>query len=243
MRPQLNGGTLATGAATGYESGSDPGLIRRRCGALRKKSPYVFRRAGSRSCNTGGLPSLHGRVDRLTVRRKRHEARPLRPFDSAANLTMLEGSSTLHMEYPPVLPCRLRQGLLMRPQLKVGTVGMTRLLAAAGLIFCTACSTGNTADWNQPGVLSPDGTAKARLLDMSGAYQLCISFDRGSCGAGSISARGAAASDLKLAWRDSGTLEVSAPHGLKLDAAPAAGGLNHRVQCGDRLVQVEVVRR
>ena len=133
----------------------------------------------------------------------------------------------------------------MRPVLDGATLGgrMVRFSAAAGLILSAACSTGNAADWNQPGALSPDGTAKARLLDMSGAYQVYISFDRGSCGAGSISARGAAPSDIKLAWRNSETLEASVPRGLKLDTPPGATSLVHRVECRDRVVHVEIVRR
>jgi hypothetical protein len=120
---------------------------------------------------------------------------------------------------------------------------MARFAGVAALIFSAACSTENLADWNQPGVLSPDGNAKARVLSMSGTYQVYISFDRGSCGAGSVSARSAAASDLQLAWRDPHTLEVSAPHSLKLDTAPGSHNLNHRVQCRERVVRVEVVRR
>jgi hypothetical protein len=136
-------------------------------------------------------------------------------------------------------------GFWMRAQLNGGTLRgrMARFSVVAGLILSAACSTGNPADWNQPGALSPDGTAKARLLDMAGAYQVYISFDRGSCGAGSFSARDALPSDIKLAWRNSETLEASVPHGLKLDTPPGATSVVHRVQCRDRVVRVELVRR
>ena len=121
---------------------------------------------------------------------------------------------------------------------------MSRWLLAGVSVIAFACSSENLADWNQPGVLSPDGTAKARVVHIEGSTssQVYISFDRGRCGAGSISAPGPDP-DLTLSWRDSATLEVSAPAGLFLDPAPASHELEHRVQCHDRIVQVVVRRR
>jgi len=115
------------------------------------------------------------------------------------------------------------------------------------LLICAitvACSVENLADWNEPGVLSPDGTAKARLMHLPGSTssQVYITFDRGACGAGSVSAPGAAP-DIKLTWRSSRTLEVVAPREVRLMPAPASRGLDHRVKCRNRVVDVVVVRR
>jgi len=117
------------------------------------------------------------------------------------------------------------------------------LLGVASLL-ASACSSENLADWNEPGVLSPDGRAKARLIhiDDSPSSQVYVSFDHGRCGAGSISAAGAHP-DVTLSWRDSTTLEVSAPADLPLEPAPASRELEHRVQCFDHIVQVVVRRR
>lgn len=121
---------------------------------------------------------------------------------------------------------------------------MSRWLLAGALAIAFACSSENLADWNQPGVVSPDGKAKARLVHIEGSpsSQVYISFDRGKCGAGSISAPGRDP-DITLSWRDSSTLEVSAPSGLALQPAPASRSLEHRVECFNRSVQVVVHRR
>jgi hypothetical protein len=121
---------------------------------------------------------------------------------------------------------------------------MSRWLLASSLVIAFACSSENLADWNQPGVLSPDGNAKARLIHIEGSpsSQVYISFDRGRCGAGSISTPGLDP-DITLSWRDSSTLEVSASSDLALQPAPASRTLEHQVQCYERSVQVVVRRR
>jgi hypothetical protein len=121
---------------------------------------------------------------------------------------------------------------------------MSRWLLASTLAIAFACSSENLADWNQPGVLSPDGNAKARVVHIEGSpsSQVYISFDRGRCGAASISAPGADP-DITLSWRDSSTLEVSAPSDLALQLSPASRTLDHPVQCYDHSVQVVVRRR
>jgi hypothetical protein len=111
------------------------------------------------------------------------------------------------------------------------------------IAFAAAC--GNVADWNAPGIVSPGGWAKARVMELdsgdAGSSQLYISFDKGRCGAGSISATGVGL-DMRLAWLDDHTLQVSVPKDLALSPAPASRTLSHRVQCLSRKVDVVVVR-
>jgi hypothetical protein len=115
----------------------------------------------------------------------------------------------------------------------------------AVLILGVACSQ-SAAEWNKPGLLSPDGRAKARVAHGDGvtlvASQVFITLDRGRCGAGSVSSSDTRA-DIALSWRDSMTLEVSVPDTLHLDPAPASRTLGHRVQCHDHVVDVVVRRR
>jgi hypothetical protein len=117
-------------------------------------------------------------------------------------------------------------------------------LLPVALCIASACSSENLAGWNAPGLLSPDGRAKARVMHIEGSpsAQVYISFDQGRCGAGSISAPGPNP-DITLSWRDTTTLEVSAPAGLALEPAPASRELEHQVQCYDQVVQVVVRRR
>lgn len=147
---------------------------------------------------------------------------------------------------PKALLTNLALGTLEVMQWKIAAWGrrMAWLTALTEPMLAVACSSENLADWNQPGVVSPNGAAKARLMHTPGASssQIYLTFDRGACGAGSISASGAAP-PLKLFWRNATTLEVSAPHALHLQPAPAAQALNHTIKCGDRIVDVVVVRR
>jgi hypothetical protein len=121
---------------------------------------------------------------------------------------------------------------------------MKGTLTAVAFSLAAACSSENFADWNEPGVLSPDGRAKARLLHIDGSpsSQVYISFDRGRCGGGSISAAGRNP-DVTLSWQDATTLEISAAADLALEPAPASRELEHRVQCYDHVVDVVVRRR
>jgi len=123
---------------------------------------------------------------------------------------------------------------------------MRLLLALPLLISCAACSSRSEAAWNEPGLLSPNGRAKARVQHGDGvslvATQVFLTLDRGRCGAGSVSTSDAKA-DIALSWRDSMTLEVSVPDTLQLAPAPASRTLNHRVQCFDHIVDVVVKRR
>jgi len=117
-----------------------------------------------------------------------------------------------------------------------------RVVAAGFTIGALACASENLADWNQPGLLSPNGRAKARVMQMDSVSQVWISFDRGRCGGGSVSTLRPNA-DIGLSWRDSMTLEVSVPVDLALQPAPASSQLDHRVQCYGDVVNVTVHRR
>ena len=107
-----------------------------------------------------------------------------------------------------------------------------------------SCAARNPDDWNQPGALSPDGRAKARVIHIEGSSssQILLSFDGGRCGGGSISAAGSTP-DLELSWRDTSTLEVGAPESLQLEPAPSSRTLDHTVQCLDKIVRVVTRRR
>jgi hypothetical protein len=61
-------------------------------------------------------------------------------------------------------------------------------LSVAGLaVAALTCGAENLEEWNQPGVLSPNGQAKARLIKIDTVTQVFISFNRGRCGGGSVS--------------------------------------------------------
>ena len=121
------------------------------------------------------------------------------------------------------------------PTIKHWIVGLSVAVACA-------CTSENLADWNQSGIVSPDGRAKARLSRIDSLSQVFVSFDRGRCGGGSVSTTDVNP-DLRLSWRDDTTLEVSAPAAVSLQPAPASRTLNHRVQCLDHSVDVVVSRR
>ena len=118
-----------------------------------------------------------------------------------------------------------------------------RQVLIAALLSLLGCPSGNSAEWNMPGVLSPEGWAKARVVEFDFGpgerhSQVLISFDGGVCGSGSVSADGIDLG-LQLAWVDATTLEVAHPADVALEPAPAARELPSRHQCGDRVVWVQ----
>ena len=114
---------------------------------------------------------------------------------------------------------------------------MIRAVLIASVV-AVGCSSENLADWNEPGELSPEGWAKARILelDFEGATphsQVWVTFDRGRCGAGSYSTSGVGL-NLELRWRDPTTLEVLHPAGMQFDSSASGAQL----QCLSRKVRV-----
>ncbi|MCP4004911.1 MAG: hypothetical protein GY725_12020 [bacterium] len=110
-------------------------------------------------------------------------------------------------------------------------------------VVAVSCSSENLADWNEPGVLSPEGWAKARVLEFELDHdpphsQVYVTFDRGKCGGGSYSASGVGL-DLTLQWLDAETLEVSHPAHVQFDSIPSGAQL----QCLNRKVRVVLAPR